>query len=106
MFDYGIECRSYIGLPRPCNQVVYGQEVPPTYDFSRINAPLAVFTGTHQACTHTRSGWGRRSCRSCGSFTLMLCPCRLYGCLDNHAPLAVFRAVQVAQTFLLTLTTP
>lgn len=45
MFDYGTECRSYIGLPRPCNQVVYGQEVPPAYDFSRIKAPLVVFTG-------------------------------------------------------------
>lgn len=48
MFDYGTECRSYFGLPRPCNQVVYGQEEPPTYDFSRIKTPLAVFTGARQ----------------------------------------------------------
>jgi hypothetical protein len=53
MFDYGTECHSYIGLPRPCNQVVYGQEVPPAYDFSRIKAPLVVFTGTPTCvCTH------------------------------------------------------
>jgi hypothetical protein len=48
MFDYGTECRSYFGLPRPCNQVVYGQEEPPAYDFSRIKTPLAVFTGGQQ----------------------------------------------------------
>lgn len=49
MFDYGVECRTYFGLPRPCNQAVYGQETPPAYDFSTIKTPLVLFTGGHHA---------------------------------------------------------
>jgi hypothetical protein len=45
MFDYGTDCRTYFDLPRPCNQVVYGQDTPPAYDLSRIKTPLVLFTG-------------------------------------------------------------
>jgi hypothetical protein len=44
-FDYGTTCRTFLDLPRPCNQAVYGQLEPPTYDLSAIRTPLVLFTG-------------------------------------------------------------
>lgn len=44
-FDYGTSCRSLLVVPRPCNQVMYGQMTPPTYDLSGIRNKLVLFTG-------------------------------------------------------------
>ncbi|GBF96705.1 lysosomal acid lipase cholesteryl ester hydrolase-like [Raphidocelis subcapitata] len=44
-FDYGTRCSTILGAPRACNQRMYGQLEPPRYNLSRIDTPLALFTG-------------------------------------------------------------
>lgn len=50
-YDYGTDCRALLVVPRPCNQAVYGQLVPPVYNLSAIARPLALFTGACVWCT-------------------------------------------------------
>ncbi|KIY93101.1 triacylglycerol lipase [Monoraphidium neglectum] len=44
-FDYGTRCTTILGAPRDCNQKRYGRLTAPRYDLSRIDTPLALFTG-------------------------------------------------------------
>jgi hypothetical protein len=44
-YDYGTSCRTLLDTPRPCNQAVYGQLVPPMYNLSSIDNQLVLFTG-------------------------------------------------------------
>lgn len=44
-YDYGTSCRTLLDTPRPCNQAVYGQLVPPQYNLSAIDNSLVLFTG-------------------------------------------------------------
>lgn len=44
-FDHGTDCSDAEGLAQACNQHVYGQLKPPTYNLSAISTPVALFQG-------------------------------------------------------------
>jgi hypothetical protein len=55
MYDYGADCRpdwkggrgspGTAGQSGVCNRAKYGADDPPTYDLSRVTAPVAIFAG-------------------------------------------------------------
>jgi hypothetical protein len=47
-FDYGTDCSTSstsTSSSSRCNQVVYGQRAPPSYDVANVTVPLALFSG-------------------------------------------------------------
>lgn len=44
-YDYGTECKRLWFWERPCNQNIYGSEVPPQYKLDDYKVPTAVFWG-------------------------------------------------------------
>jgi hypothetical protein len=51
-YDYGTSCRTLLDTPRPCNQAVYGQLVPPVYNLTAIENQLVLFTGGLRCSCH------------------------------------------------------
>jgi hypothetical protein len=55
-FDYGTRCTTILGAPRDCNQKRYGRLTAPRYDLSRIDTPLALFTGARPLSNRAAAG--------------------------------------------------